>query len=142
MDHSKMPGMDGMQGMDHSKMPGMEPKQPPATTQSQQMDHSKMPGMEPKQQPVTAPESKEAMEVEMKKTSDEMKKLSEELKAKSKAAKPAEPRLRSGPAAAPSSEAIIYTCTMHPEVQQPNPGKCPKCGMTLVKQESSHTEKK
>ncbi len=25
-----------------------------------------------------------------------------------------------------------YTCPMHPEVRQPGPGKCPKCGMTLV----------
>ncbi len=27
----------------------------------------------------------------------------------------------------------IYTCPMHPEVQQAGPGKCPKCGMNLVK---------
>ena len=27
---------------------------------------------------------------------------------------------------------VIYTCTMHPEVQLDKPGKCPKCGMTLV----------
>lgn len=26
-----------------------------------------------------------------------------------------------------------YTCTMHPEVEQDQPGKCPKYGMTLVK---------
>ncbi len=25
-----------------------------------------------------------------------------------------------------------YTCTMHPEVVQDAPGKCPKCGMALV----------
>ena len=25
-----------------------------------------------------------------------------------------------------------YTCTMHPEVVQDAPGKCPKCGMELV----------
>lgn len=25
----------------------------------------------------------------------------------------------------------IYTCPMHPEVQQAAPGRCPKCGMTL-----------
>ena len=25
----------------------------------------------------------------------------------------------------------IYTCPMHPEVQQDHPGDCPKCGMTL-----------
>ena len=26
----------------------------------------------------------------------------------------------------------IYTCVMHPEVQQDHPGKCPKCGMDLT----------
>jgi Cu+-exporting ATPase len=25
----------------------------------------------------------------------------------------------------------IYTCPMHPEVQQDHRGNCPKCGMTL-----------
>jgi cation transport ATPase len=25
----------------------------------------------------------------------------------------------------------IYTCPMHPEIQQNHPGNCPKCGMTL-----------
>lgn len=29
--------------------------------------------------------------------------------------------------------AVYYTCPMHPEVQAPKPGKCPKCGMDLVK---------
>jgi len=28
---------------------------------------------------------------------------------------------------------VLYTCTMHPEVLSDKPGKCPKCGMTLVK---------
>ncbi|MEO8950176.1 MAG: heavy metal-binding domain-containing protein [Mucilaginibacter sp.] len=27
---------------------------------------------------------------------------------------------------------VQYTCTMHPEVISDKPGKCPKCGMTLV----------
>jgi Cu+-exporting ATPase len=26
---------------------------------------------------------------------------------------------------------VIYTCPMHPEVEQDHPGDCPKCGMTL-----------
>jgi Cu+-exporting ATPase len=26
---------------------------------------------------------------------------------------------------------VIYTCPMHPEVQQEHPGNCPKCGMAL-----------
>ncbi|MDN3654940.1 heavy metal-binding domain-containing protein [Ferruginibacter paludis] len=27
----------------------------------------------------------------------------------------------------------MYTCSMHPEVMSDKPGKCPKCGMDLVK---------
>src|SRR3989338_5357392 len=30
----------------------------------------------------------------------------------------------------------IYTCPMHPEVQQDKPGSCPKCGMDLVPSEN------
>jgi heavy metal translocating P-type ATPase len=35
-----------------------------------------------------------------------------------------------GPTAAPDTNAI-YTCPMHPEVEQLGPGSCPKCGMAL-----------
>ncbi len=35
------------------------------------------------------------------------------------------------PIGGPSSGATIYTCPMHPEVRQPGPGTCPKCGMAL-----------
>ncbi|MBK9348952.1 MAG: heavy metal translocating P-type ATPase [Sulfuritalea sp.] len=38
------------------------------------------------------------------------------------------------PAAAAATVATagtIYTCPMHPEIRQPAPGNCPKCGMTL-----------
>jgi hypothetical protein len=34
--------------------------------------------------------------------------------------------------ATPASGKTIYTCSMHPEVQQDHPGDCPKCGMKLV----------
>ena len=30
-----------------------------------------------------------------------------------------------------SDGATIYTCPMHPEIRQSNPGNCPKCGMAL-----------
>jgi hypothetical protein len=30
------------------------------------------------------------------------------------------------------SAASVYLCPMHSEVRQPNPGKCPKCGMDLL----------
>jgi hypothetical protein len=29
----------------------------------------------------------------------------------------------------------LYVCPMHPEETSDKPGKCPKCGMDLVKQE-------
>ena len=32
---------------------------------------------------------------------------------------------------APEASATVYTCPMHPEIRQPAPGNCPKCGMTL-----------
>ena len=28
---------------------------------------------------------------------------------------------------------VVYTCPMHPKVISSKPGKCPKCGMKLVK---------
>lgn len=36
------------------------------------------------------------------------------------------------PAAAPSPD-FFYTCSMDPEVVQATPGKCPICGMKLIK---------
>ena len=36
------------------------------------------------------------------------------------------------PAPATGEQAERWTCPMHPEVIQPGPGKCPKCGMKLV----------
>lgn len=31
--------------------------------------------------------------------------------------------------------AVLFTCPMHPEITSDKPGKCPKCGMDLVKKE-------
>jgi membrane fusion protein, copper/silver efflux system len=31
-----------------------------------------------------------------------------------------------------SEEANLYTCTMHPQIIQKGPGKCPICNMDLV----------
>ena len=36
---------------------------------------------------------------------------------------------------------VIYTCSMHPEIQSMQPGVCPKCGMALIKK-SEPSEKK
>jgi hypothetical protein len=51
------------------------------------------------------------------------------------------------PASATASPArTLYTCPMHPEIVRAEPGKCPKCGMTLVplkekkKAPASHAE--
>src|ERR1700757_1954723 len=39
----------------------------------------------------------------------------------------------------PATQKQRYTCVMHPEVITDHPGKCPKCGMTLVPlQEKPH----
>ena len=36
----------------------------------------------------------------------------------------------------------MYTCTMHNEVMSNKPGKCPKCGMALVKQKMTDEQMK
>lgn len=41
------------------------------------------------------------------------------------------------------SARVAYTCPMHPEVSSDAPGKCPKCGMELVKKSAAdhmHTD--
>ncbi|PYL23653.1 MAG: hypothetical protein DMF37_09280 [Verrucomicrobia bacterium] len=35
----------------------------------------------------------------------------------------------------PRSGKIYYTCAMHPQIHQDKPGKCPICGMALIKKE-------
>jgi hypothetical protein len=142
MDHSKM------QGMDHSKMSGTEAQQQasPAPAQTsgnmEGMDHSKMPGM------TSPPQNKEALEKEMKKTSDEMKKLSDKLKEKADEASHEQPsaspqhdhgQMHHQGAASANQEKnkVVYTCVMHPEVKSDKPGNCPKCGTKLVPKTSS-----
>jgi len=31
-----------------------------------------------------------------------------------------------------AKDSVYYTCSMHPEVKEDKPGKCPKCGMDLI----------
>jgi Cu+-exporting ATPase len=38
---------------------------------------------------------------------------------------------RSAPASGDAASDAIYTCPMHPEIEQRGPGTCPKCGMAL-----------
>jgi len=40
-------------------------------------------------------------------------------------------------AGAAKSSAQIYTCPMHPEIRQQEPGECPRCGMSLVPAEET-----
>ncbi len=111
-DMNNMPGMQhgGMQGMQHEgmKMEGGEQKEHTGEMQGHEgMKHS-----------ADAPPEKKAVADEMKKTSDEMKQTSDAMKQKSDETKPG---------------ATVYTCPMHPQIKADKPGKCPICGMTLVK---------
>ena len=47
----------------------------------------------------------------------------------------AEAAKAAGSAEATADADAIYACPMHPEVTSATPGKCPKCGMTLVKRD-------
>jgi membrane fusion protein, copper/silver efflux system len=38
----------------------------------------------------------------------------------------------SGSSSAKPASATIWTCSMHPQIQQSDPGKCPICGMDLI----------
>ncbi len=40
-----------------------------------------------------------------------------------------------------TSKGVKYTCSMHPEVVMDKAGKCPKCGMTLVKMKGKKDSK-
>lgn len=39
-----------------------------------------------------------------------------------------------------ADEKVLYTCSMHPQIIRDKPGKCPICGMQLVKKESESKE--
>ncbi|MFV8357883.1 multicopper oxidase domain-containing protein, partial [Flavobacterium sp. XS1P32] len=39
------------------------------------------------------------------------------------------------------TQSATYTCVMHPEIHVSKPGKCPKCGMDLVKEKAKPTRK-
>ncbi len=39
-----------------------------------------------------------------------------------------------------AGQSVVYVCPMHPEVRQPQPGSCPKCGMTLKPQKAEQAE--
>ena len=41
-----------------------------------------------------------------------------------------------------NSQQTFYTCVMHPEIHSPKPGKCPKCGMALVKEKPKTVKSK
>jgi membrane fusion protein, copper/silver efflux system len=53
------------------------------------------------------------------------------------AATPADPPPASS---APTADAPIYTCSMHPQVRMREPGRCPICGMALVKADGGAEE--
>jgi rubrerythrin len=112
---NNMPGMQqgGMQGMQHEgmKMEG-----------EGQMKHSgEMKGHQEMQHGAAAQPEKKAVADEMKKTADEMKETSDAMKQKSEQSKP---------------QNLYYTCPMHPQIHADKPGKCPICGMTLVKKKA------
>ncbi|RME66637.1 MAG: hypothetical protein D6781_14795, partial [Verrucomicrobia bacterium] len=39
---------------------------------------------------------------------------------------------------ADAKKAEVWTCSMHPQIRQPGPGKCPICGMDLIPVQDDH----
>lgn len=105
--------MAGMSGMDHSKMGGMD------QGKMQGMDHSKMGEMTGK---AGAPRNPAEQEV------------AREMKHEAAPAVPTGEQLQ-------SMHPADYTCPMHPDIHSDKPGKCPKCGTTLVSRESLEKNK-
>jgi hypothetical protein len=97
---------ESMQHMGHGDMSGMQ------HGEMKMDDHQKMPDA------ANIAAEKKTVADEMKKTSEEMKEISEEMKEKSKQTK---------------SQNFYYTCRMHPQIHTDKPGKCPICGMTLIR---------
>jgi hypothetical protein len=52
-----------------------------------------------------------------------------------------QPKSAGEPDSKSAAAAQKYTCPMHPEVIVDKPGKCPKCGMTLVPLKSPEASK-
>jgi rubrerythrin len=88
----------------------------------QMKQSGKMEGHEGMQHRGDIESEKKALADEMKRTSDEMKKTSDEMKEKSEQTSP---------------QNFYYTCRMHPQIHADKPGKCPICGMTLIKKEGA-----
>ncbi|HWP23596.1 MAG TPA: heavy metal translocating P-type ATPase [Candidatus Binatia bacterium] len=63
--------------------------------------------------------------------SDPAKYLTAAAARKSQRAQPASHPAQGGAPAGPARQGATYTCPMDPEVRQPRPGPCPKCGMAL-----------
>jgi rubrerythrin len=101
---------ESMQHMGRGDMPGMQ------HGDMKMGDHQGMPNATP------VDSEKKAVADEMKKTSDEMKQTSDEMKQKSEQT---------------NSQNVYYTCRMHPQIHSDKPGKCPICGMTLIKKEGA-----
>jgi rubrerythrin len=107
---SRAKSAESMQHMGNGDMPGMQ------HGDMKMEDHKGMPsGMDVESE-------KKVVADEMKKISKEMKKTSEEMKGKSEQTK---------------SQDFYYTCRMHPQIHADKPGKCPICGMILIKKEGA-----
>lgn len=152
-DHSKMSTTDHskMTAADHSKMAGMDHSKAQSGNMAG-MDHSgAMPGMHPgaAASPVAVVTAAPRSSAEMARVEPGATLRPDAFDAPSpiavaEAAKAVGGGGHGGHSMAPpssataeatGSQAVIYTCPMHPEVTSAAPGKCPKCGMTLVKKE-------
>ena len=98
---------------------------------AESMQHNNMPGMQHgdmKMEDHKNTSSATNVEQEKKAVAEEMKKTSKEMEQTSEAMKKAEQT---------TAQNFYYTCRMHPQIHADKPGKCPICGMTLIKKEGA-----
>ena len=84
----------------------------------------------------THPASADAVEGAMPEPGTMLGRPSGETKAEEEATPPSHQPGMEGSGVMPQRREPMYVCPMHSDVRRGEPGKCPKCGMTLVKEES------
>ena len=124
------------EGMQHGSMQGMQHEGMNMEGGEQKEHTGEMEGHEGMQHGAAAQPNKKAVADEMKKTADKMKETADAMKQKSDEMKQTSEAMKQK-SAPTNPQGSYYTCRMHPQIHSDEPGKCPICGMTLIKKKGT-----